>query len=155
VKEQLLDTWQIHNRMNYLLLDAITADGMQKTLSSRGGRTILQQWIHLHNTRIQWLDTCSKDIAEKYTTLDKETTYRPALLRKALEDSETGIAELLAGSCDNNGGKVRGFRKGIIPLLGYFIAHEAHHRGNMLLTLKQSGEKIPDKVKWGLWEWSK
>jgi uncharacterized damage-inducible protein DinB len=39
-------------------------------------------------------------------------------------------------------------------MLGYFISHESHHRGNILLTLKQSGEKISDAVKWGLWEWS-
>ena len=40
-------------------------------------------------------------------------------------------------------------------MLGYFIAHESHHRGSILLTLKQCGEKIPDAVKWGLWEWGK
>ncbi|MCY7311772.1 MAG: hypothetical protein LH619_13430 [Chitinophagaceae bacterium] len=31
--------------------------------------------------------------------------------------------------------------------------HESHHRGNIQLTLKQSGEKIPDAVKSGWWEW--
>ena len=41
----------------------------------------------------------------------------------------------------------------MIPFITYLIAHEAHHRGNMLLTLKLSGEKIEDKVKFGLWEW--
>jgi uncharacterized damage-inducible protein DinB len=40
-------------------------------------------------------------------------------------------------------------------MLGYFISHESHHRGSILLTLKQCGEKIPDAVKWGLWEWGK
>ena len=37
-----------------------------------------------------------------------------------------------------------------MQMLGYFISHESHHRGNILLTLKQSGEKIADTVKWGL-----
>ena len=40
-------------------------------------------------------------------------------------------------------------------MLGYFISHESHHRGSIMLTLKQSGERIPDTVKWGLWEWGK
>lgn len=55
----------------------------------------------------------------------------------------------------NDGGKVKGFKKGVILFLGYFILPESHHRGNMILTLKQSGEKIPDSVEWELWEWGK
>jgi uncharacterized damage-inducible protein DinB len=34
------------------------------------------------------------------------------------------------------------------------IAHEGHHRGHAMLTLKQCGIKLPDVLKWGLWEWS-
>lgn len=75
-------------------------------------------------------------------------------MKKSLENSDSGIEELLSRSWDD-GGKVKGFKKGVLPLLGYFIAHESHHRGNMLLTLKQSGEKFPDAIKWGLWEWGK
>ncbi len=33
-------------------------------------------------------------------------------------------------------------------MLGYSISHDSHHKENILLTLKQSGEKIPDTVKW-------
>jgi len=35
------------------------------------------------------------------------------------------------------------------------ISHEAHHRGGILLTMKQCGIKIPDTLKWGIWEWNK
>jgi uncharacterized damage-inducible protein DinB len=75
-------------------------------------------------------------------------------LHQAFEDSTKGVAELLSRSWDD-GGKVKSFRKGVIPMLGYFISHESHHRGSIILTLKQTGEKIPDEVKWGLWEWGK
>ena len=43
----------------------------------------------------------------------------------------------------------------IISKSRYITSHESHYRGNMLLTLKQAGEKIPDKIKWELWEWGK
>ncbi len=154
MKEQLLDAWQIHNRMNLLLIDNITDAGMQKTLSTRGGRTVYLQLVHVHNVRMQWLEICAKDIFKKYKVLDKEAPFNRKLIRAAFEDAATGIAELLTRSWDD-GGKVKGFKKGVIPLLGYFISHESHHRGNILLTLKQCGEKIPDSVKWGLWEWGK
>lgn len=153
MKEQLLDTWTIHQRMNILLINNTSDDGMQKTLSIRG-RTIFQQWIHIHNVRMHWLEICAKDIFLKYTVLNKDMPVDKKILIKALEESTEGISLLLNRSWDD-GGKVKGFKKGLIPLLGYFISHESHHRGNMLLTLKQSGEKIPDTVKWGLWEWGK
>src|SRR5450432_2940644 len=152
MKEQLLDTWRIHNRMNLLLINNITDAGMQKTLSARGGRTVYLQWVHVHNVRMQWLEICAKDIFKKYKALEKEAEFDRKALQKSFEDSAKGIEELLSNSWDN-GGKVKGFKNGVIPLLGYFISHESHHRGNILLTLKQSGEKIPEAVKWGLWEW--
>lgn len=154
MKEQLLEAWHTHTRMNNLLIDNITDTGMQKTLSTRGGRTIYQQLIHLHNVRMQWLEICAKDIFKQYKVLDKDAGFDRKLLKKSLEDSGKAIAALLEKGWDD-GGKVKGFKKGVLPLLGYFISHESHHRGNILLTLKQSGEKIPDTVKWGLWEWGK
>ncbi len=64
------------------------------------------------------------------------------------------IEKLLSRSYDD-GGKMKGFPKGMIPLLSYFISPESHHRGNRLLIVKQSGEKIPEIAKRGLWEWAK
>lgn len=154
LKEQLPNTWDINHRMNLLLINNTSDTGMQKTLSSRGGRSIFQQWIHIHNVRMQWLEICAKDIFLKYTVLNKDIPVDKKVLIKALEESAEGISLLLSRSWDDDG-KVKGFKKGVIPLLGYFISHESHHRGNMILTLKQSGEKIPDTVKWGLWEWGK
>ena len=153
MKKQLLEAWNINNRMNLLMMENITDAGMQKTLSKKGGRTVYLQLAHVHNVRMQWLEISAKDIFLKYKVLDKETPFDRKILKKAFEDSAKGIEELIAHSWDD-GGKVKGFKKGVIPLLGYFISHESHHRGNILLTLKQSGEKIPDKLKWGLWEWS-
>jgi uncharacterized damage-inducible protein DinB len=154
MKEQLLDAWQIHQKMNLLLLDAITEAGMQTSLSTRGGRTVYQQWVHVHNVRMQWLEICAKDIFANYKTINKDAAHDRKALRKSLEDSAKAIATLLERSWDD-GGKVKGFKKGVIPLLGYFISHESHHRGHTMLTLKQAGEKLPDSVKWGIWEWGK
>jgi len=154
MKEQLFNAWRINNRMNLLMMDNITDTGMQKTLSTRGGRTVYLQLVHVHNVRMGWLEVCANDIFKKYKALNKEAAYNRKVLRKAFEDSAVGIEELFARSWGNNG-KVKSFKSGLIPMLGYFISHESHHRGNILLTLKQCGEKIPDSVKWGLWEWGK
>lgn len=127
---------------------------MIKSLSARGGRNIGQQWTHIHNVRLQWLEVCAPDLFKKLSKLDPKASPGKETILRALDESAEGIRVLLERGW-NNGGVVKGFKKGILPLLGYFISHESHHRGNMLLTLKQTGEKIPDAVKWGLWEWSK
>ena len=140
--------------MNLLLLDNITDDGMEKTLSTRGGRTVYQQLVHVHNVRMQWLEICAKDIFQKYKSLDKDGKYDRKALRKALEDSSAGVEQLFSRAWDDNG-KVKGFKTGLFPMMAYLISHESHHRGSIMLTLKQTGEKVPDKVKWGIWEWTK
>ena len=154
MKEQLINAWQINNKMNLLFIDNVDDTGMQKTLSTRGGRTIYLQLVHVHNVRMGWLEIVAKDIFKKYKQLDKEAPYNKKDLRKAFEESGKAIEEFIDRNWDE-GGKVKSFKKGLIPMIGYLIAHEGHHRGHAMLTLKQSGIKIPDKLKWGLWEWDK
>ena len=154
MKEQFLLAWQINQQMNLLLFDHITDVGMQKSLSTRGGRTVGQQWIHLHQVRAGWLEVCAKDLFTKIEKVDKAAAFNRKKLRRALESSGKAVSVFFNRSWDEEG-KVKSFKTGLIPFADYLIAHEAHHRGNMLLTLKQTGEKIPDNVKWGLWEWGK
>lgn len=154
MKEQLQATWGIHQSKNKLLIDAISDKGMQTTLSARGGRTVFMQWMHIHLVRLQWLEICARDIFSSQTKPVKNALFDREKLVGLLEESATGIADLLERGAIAEG-KVKGFTGGVIPLLGYFVSHESHHRGNILLTLKQSGEIIPDSIKWGLWEWGK
>jgi uncharacterized damage-inducible protein DinB len=42
---------------------------------------------------------------------------------------------------------------GIFTTLAYFVAHEAHHRGSILLTLEQHGHMPGKEVTMGIWGW--
>ena len=152
MKEQLKEAWRTSHTITTMFLDQIPAEGFTMSLSTRGGRTVFEQLLHLHKVRMQWLEIVSKEIFKKYA-VEKEAAT-PKELRKALDSSAAAIDAFIDQSWEKEG-KVSGFKKGLIPFISYLMSHEAHHRGNILLTLKQSKIKIPDSLKWGIWEWNK
>ena len=154
MKEQLHEAWRTNNKIDLLFVELIDDEAMNKTLSARGGRTVYQQLVHMHNVRMQWLDIVAKEFSRKYKMIGKNDPYNKELLFEAFEGSGKGIEEFIDKSWEKDG-KVSNFKKGLIPFVSYLIAHEGHHRGNILLTLKQCGVKIPDELKWGIWDWNK
>jgi uncharacterized damage-inducible protein DinB len=152
MKEQLVQAWRTHNRHCHLLIDHISDTAMDISLSKKGGRTVYMQLLHTLQVRMTWLEVAAKDIFRQYNIPAKEASFQRKQLIQAFTDTETAIETFIEQSWEN-GGKVKGFTSGLIPFISYVIAHEAHHRGNMLLTLKQSGIKVEDKLKWELWKW--
>jgi len=53
------------------------------------------------------------------------------------------VERLIRRAC-SHGGQVGGFKRDIVVLLGYLIAHESHHRGSILLTAKQAGHPLDE-----------
>lgn len=38
-------------------------------------------------------------------------------------------------------------------VLTYFIAHEAHHRGQIVMVARQTGHRLPAATTAALWQW--
>lgn len=150
--EQLLEAWMTNHRINVMVLEALSAEALASTLSTRGGRDVARQFAHLHNVRIWHLEKRAKELTAGLEEFESKYSPSKSELLEALEASAEAIGTFL---CDVFEGKAkrRGFRKGIFTTLSYFVAHESHHRGSILLTLKQSGH-LPDKeVTYGIWGW--
>ncbi len=153
MKDQILDTWKVNNRVNLMLLDAISDEGLACTLSKRGGGTPGKQFRHMHNLRCWRLERCAPDLHQGQTKISPEETHEKALLETRLTESADCFAQWIELAIEA-GGQIKGFKRGVVPMIGYFIAHEAHHRGNILLTLKQSGHKLPRDFSYKLWAWN-
>jgi len=149
-KSQIVETWEINNRINLYLLDSIAPEYLEDQLSSKG-RDVGNQFSHIHNVRFMWLKVAMPDALKKLTKIEKDTPIDKPLLVKLLTDSGTAMSELLAVSCET--GKVKNFKPHVTAFLGYLIAHDAHHRSQVIIALKQSGHKVDQKIGYGIWEW--
>ena len=146
----LTETWLINHRINLYLLDSIAEEHLADTAAGGKGRTVGEQLAHLHNVRLMWLKATNPDLLEGLEKIEKVVITK-ALLQENLSKSADAIAKLLAPLAP--GDKVKNFKPHALAFVGYLTAHEAHHRGQMMLCLKQSGHPADKKTAFGIWEW--
>lgn len=150
MEDQLVDTWRIHNRINLYMLDAIAPEGLDDSAITKG-RSVGAQLAHMHNVRLMWLQAAKASI-DGLEKIEKDAAHDAARLRSGLERSGDAIADLIAASIAS-GGKVKGFKPHVTAFVAYLIAHEAHHRGQIAMRLKQAGHPLDKKTSYGMWEW--
>ncbi len=151
-KKELIEAWRTNNRINLLLIDKIKSEGMKSTLSTRGGRGVAGELAHVHNNRVWQVEKRAKDLAVGLKIFPTGAVPTKAALKKALKASAMAVEELLVGILEATP-KRRGFKKGLFTTLSYFIAHEAHHRGRILLTLKVSKQTLDKNTQYAIWGW--
>ena len=148
---ELIETWRINHRINLYLLDAIAPAALPSVPLAKG-RSVAEQFAHIHNVRLMWLKAAAPDLLAGLDKLEREGEITKPGLRAALEKTGVAIEALLKQGLEN-GGKIKGFKPHAAAFLGYLIAHEAHHRGQINMTLKQAGHPLDKKTSYGLWEW--
>jgi len=144
----LAETFHINNNINLYLLDAIPEEQL-KDISASKGRNVGEQFAHLHNVRLMWLQVADPELMKGLEKIEKEKGISKIQLSKSLQASGKGIETLLEKST----GKIKGFKPHTSAFLGYMVAHEGHHRGQILLSLKQSGHMVDKKIQFGISEW--
>ena len=149
--QQIIETWQINNRINLYLLDAIADEHLDDALVSKG-RNVGKQFAHIHNVRLIWLKVAMPEALVNLSNIEKEQPIDKSLLRISLMQSGVAIERLIEHAA-GNGGKVKGFKPHLTAFLGYMTAHDAHHRSQIIIALKQSGHPLDKKIIYGIWEW--
>jgi len=152
MEDQLIETWNIHNRINLYLLDGVAPEALTGISASKKGRKVGEMFAHMHGVRLMWLEPAAPDLLEGLSKIEKDQATDIALLRRSLEESGKAIEALLKRSIAA-GGKVKNFKPHVTAFLGYMISHESYHRGEIGIVLAQSGYPLDQKISYGMWEW--
>jgi uncharacterized damage-inducible protein DinB len=151
MQDQLLDTWRIHCRINLYMLDAVAAAAWDAPAPAKG-RGFAQMFAHTHNVRLMWLQSAAPDLMQGLTKIEKSDPHDREALRAALAASGQAIEALLQQALAS-GGRVKGFKPHAPAFLGYLIAHESYHHGEIGVALAQIGHPLDKKAAFGMWEW--
>lgn len=147
----LLNAFNTNNRINQYLIDNLPAAAWKAKPRENKGRSIQAIVAHMHNVRIMWLKAAAKD-SRIPTQLDRAKAT-PVQAIRALEHSRKALCVVLSKALESDG-RVKGFRPDVAGFVGYLIAHDAHHRGQITMLARQVGHPISQKAMFGMWEWN-
>lgn len=147
--EQLVEAWRTNDRINRFLLNEVGESRL--AISLLKGKTVEGQFAHIHAVRLMWIKVAAPSKLDGLAKLEKGS-FGFQDLHTSLEASGEAIAALVKVSA-NTDGKVKGFKQHVTGFVSYLIAHEANHRGQIEVALRQAGVPLSDKAGYGLWEW--
>ena len=159
--ESVLAAWATTDRTTTFLVERMPAGLWDAPVPGAHRKTVRMIAAHLHNARCGWIRTLGGPHGiEAPERVDRHHVNRRELVR-ALKASGRAMANLLAFGLAQDG-RIPPTPKYVwrnLPLdvghvLSYFVAHEGHHRGQIVMLGRLLGHPLPREVTDGLWWWT-
>lgn len=165
LRDVLLETYAVNDAMNQLLLvhlDPRVWRAQSPGVKARAGRTIAAIFAHLHNCRLVWLRHSAPHL-KCPAPLDP---YR-CTMKQAAAAHKRSAGQCLRMLTDalsySRNRRVTKFSRGSwtptwpagATMFNYMFAHEAHHRGQIIMLAHQLGYRLPTPAAYGIWFWDK
>ena len=126
---------------------------LESAIDESAAKRVEPGYVPLHRLNRREYTNAIRDL------LDPTVAGKPALLR-ALRESADAMEALFRMACERDGHLPatrryvwRNLALDVGHLLTYFVAHEAHHRGQLLLVARQLGMPVEKAAADHVWWW--
>jgi uncharacterized damage-inducible protein DinB len=162
LEEGVLAAWETSNRATMFLVEKLPPTLWSANVPEVPRRTIRSIAAHIHNSRRSWIRTLGEDKGIPVPgRVDPLRVGRRELVA-ALKRSGRSMRVLIQLGLDS-GGQLPPSPRYVwknLPLdvphvLSYFVAHEGHHRGQIVLIARQLGHRLPVSITGGIWDWTR
>lgn len=147
-KTDLLHSWKLNHKVTIYLLDNVEQEWLGAKLSGKG-RSIGEQFVHINNIRSFWI---GKVHEKRDLRMDKKYANDRLKLEMALNESAQKMTEALDILFEQK--SIKGYNPHPTAFFAQMVAHESHHRGQIMATITRNGFKINKSVNFGLWSWN-
>jgi uncharacterized damage-inducible protein DinB len=163
IRDSLLEIYAANDPMNQLILATLDRRAWRalSPAEKRSGRTIAAIFAHLHNCRRVWLKNSAPHLKRPAPLDPDRCTMKQAAAahKKSATQCLLMLTDALSTSPDRRVTKFsRGSWSQVWPagatMFGYMFAHEAHHRGQILMLAHQLGHRVLHDSP-GIWHWEK
>jgi uncharacterized damage-inducible protein DinB len=163
IRDSLLEIYAANDSMNQIILSDLAprAWRAQPPGKKAGGRSIAALFAHLHNCRRVWLNNSAPHLKCPAPLNPGRCTIRQASVahKQSAAQCLRMLTDALSASSNR---RVQRFSRGSwtqtwpagATMFAYMFAHEAHHRGQILMLAHQLGYRLLHNTP-GIWHWEK
>jgi uncharacterized damage-inducible protein DinB len=145
----LLNGFAVNGRIDEYMIRNLPGEVWRMPPPGGKGRNIASIAAHMHNVRLMWLRAGGASATPEKLEGD---AFSPEEAMEALSASAEALRGVIGAALAGDG-RVKGFKPDVGGFVGYLIAHDAHHRGQISMLARQLGHPLPKSAGFGMWEW--
>ncbi len=150
VSDALLRAYSANARVNQYLVERLHPAVWRAMPPAPKVRTIAALVAHLHNCGLAYLRRAAPGVRVPEELHRFRVTRAQAA--RALGAKRKAVLSVAAAAL-GGGGRIDGFRYDAATFLAYYMVHDGHHRGQILMQARLLGHPVSLETMSGMWQW--